>query len=120
MTDDTNVTRFPGQAELPPCPMEIKRRDNFCSHPAVRLDDHSRTMECTECGATLDPYDFFRNQALWLQRAWQSHSTVKHDLNRLIERVAQLKKEEARLKGRIATAKKKLESDVVVVRPAAK
>lgn len=120
MTDDTNVTRFSGQAELPPCPMEIKRRDNFCNHPAIRLDDHSRTMECTTCGAALDPYDFLRSNAALLQNAWQSHTIVTDDLKRLRERVAQLKKEEVRLKGRIGTLKKKLESDVVVVRPAAK
>lgn len=120
MADDTNVTQFPGLAELPPCPMEIKRRDSFCSHPAIRLDEHSRTIECTTCGATLDPYDFLRNNAALLQRAWQSHSLVTDDLKRLVDRVTQLKKEEGRLKGRIATLKKKQESDVVVVRPSAK
>ncbi len=120
MPDDTNVTQFPGLAELPPCPMEIKRRNNFCSHPAIRLDEHSRTIECTSCGAALDPYDFLRSNAAELQRAWQSHALVTDDLKRLREHVAQLKKEEVRLKGRIGTLKKKLESEVVVVRSSAK
>lgn len=115
MADDTNVTQFPGTGDIPECPLQIKRRDNFCDHPAIRLDDHSRTLDCTACGATLDPFDFLRNNVATLQRAWQSHTAVKNDLSRLIERVTQLKKEEARLKSRIATMKKKLDSAVEVI-----
>lgn len=120
MADDTNVTQFPGTGELPECPLQIKRWDNFCDHPAIRLDEHSRTLECTACGATLDPFDFLRNNAATLQRAWISHSVVSGERNRIIERVTQLKKEEARLKSRIATMKKKLDgtSEVIHVKGA--
>src|SRR5574343_389721 len=118
MADDTNVTQFPGAGELPENPLQIKHRQGFCDHPAIRLDDHSRTLECTACGATLDPFNFLRNNAATLQRAWQSHAAVSGDLSRLIERVTQLKKEETRLKGRVATLKKKLDGagEVVVVK----
>lgn len=118
MADDTNVKQFPGTGDLPECPMTIKRSDNFCDHPEIRLDDHTRTLECSACGATLDPFDFLRKNVATLQRAWTSHSVVSNDLNRIIERVTQLKKEEARLKGRIATMKKKLDgaSEVIHVK----
>lgn len=115
MADDTNVKQFPGTGDLPECPMSIKRKDAFCDHPAIRLDEHSRTLECTACGATLDPFDFLRNNAATLQRAWISHSVVSGDLSRIIERVTQLKKEEARLKGRIATMKKKIDGQAEVI-----
>ena len=109
-----NITQFPGAGELPPCPLQIKRAQGFCTHPEIRLDDHTRTVECVQCGATLDPFDFLRKNAITLQQAWISHSVLKQDVDRLVERVTALKKEEAKLKARIATAKKKVGGEVVI------
>ena len=118
MTSDTNVTFLPGaNQDLPPCPLEVTPPPlQFCDHPAVRLDDHSRSMECTQCGAVLDPFDFLRRNAMTLQRAWRDHKYVKGQLDELNKRVGELKKEERRIKARIATLKKRDASAVVVVK----
>lgn len=117
MTTDTNVTFFPGAAQdLPPCPLEVTPPPmHCCDHPAVRLDEHSRTMECTQCGAVLDPFDFLRRNAMTLQRAWRDHKYVKGQLEELNTRVDALKKEERRIKARIGTLKKR-DTSVVLVR----
>lgn len=116
-TDGTNVTFLPSAAQdLPQCPMEVTPPPlNFCNHPAVQLDDHSRTMECAKCGAVLDPFDFLRSNAMTLQRAWRDHKYVKGQLEELNTRVDALKKEERRIKARIARLKTR-DASVVLVR----
>ena len=48
MADDTNVTQFPGTGEIPECPLQIKRRDNFCYHPrSFRLSAKQRGHPAT-------------------------------------------------------------------------
>lgn len=111
-----NVMSFPGAAaELPENPLQLERKRGFCAHDAVRLDEHSRTITCTACGAALDPFDFLRNSAQTLQSAWDRHRYVNDELRELNDRVTALKKEEARLKARIKTAQAKV-GDVVISR----
>ncbi len=105
----TNVRAFPG-AELPEQTLLVERKPyGFCSHDQISLDEHRRVVKCAKCDQVFDPFDFLHKEAIRLEVAWRDHGHVRRELNELIDRVDNLKKEEARLKGRIKTAKAKVE-----------
>ena len=105
---DSNIRKFPG-TELPEQTLSVERqRYNFCSHDKISLDEHSRTVKCAACDKVFDPFSFLRNEVQRLQIAWTDHKQVRQSLNELNDRVDSLKKEEARLKARIRTAKAKV------------
>ena len=115
MTQDTNIRQFPS-TEIPEQTLSVERqRYNFCSHDKIRLDEHSRTVNCAACDKVFDPFTFLLNEVHRLQVAWEDHKQVRQSLSELNDRVDALKKEEARLKGRIKTAKAKV-APVVDVR----
>jgi hypothetical protein len=106
---DSNVVVAFKPSDIGEPPMTIKRVDfNFCKHTRIEADDHTRTLICHECNATLDPYNFVRQSAITIQQAWERHAYTKKELAELVDRVANLKKEEARIKSRINTARSKL------------
>ena len=71
-------------------------------------DRISRTVRCAACDQVFDPFDFLQKEVNRLQRAWEDHKHVQKSLNDLRDGVESLKKEEARLKARIRTAKAKV------------
>ena len=110
MGTETGVIRaFPG-AEIPEQPVVLEREwHSFCAHEQIALNEHSRTVRCTKCEKVFDPFSFLQNDVAKLQQAWQRHKEVRASLDDLIQRVEALKKEEARLKARIKTARPKAE-----------
>ncbi|MDH1255062.1 hypothetical protein N5C67_20640 [Comamonas thiooxydans] len=108
MTQDTNIRQFPCN-EIPEQTLSVKRqRYNFCTHDKISLDEHSRTVKCAACDHVFDPFSFLKKEVQRLQIAWDDHKQVRQSLSELNERVDSLKKEEARLKARIKTAKAKV------------
>jgi hypothetical protein len=106
---DTNVIVAFKPADVGEPPMTVKRADyNFCKHDRIETDDHSRTLICHGCGATLDAYDFVRKSAATIQQAWARHAHLSQLTSELVDRVDALKKEEQRLKSRIKTARDKM------------
>jgi hypothetical protein len=104
-----NIRQFPG-AEVPEQPLSIERRPfGFCGHEKITLDEHRRVVKCTACDKVFDPFNFLQTEVHRLQDAWERHRQVRKSLTEHIDRVEALKKEEARLKGRIKTAKAKVE-----------
>ncbi|UXC20065.1 hypothetical protein [Comamonas squillarum] len=109
MTQDTNIRQFPG-AEIPEQTLSVEKKHlGFCQHEKITLDSHNRTVRCVACDQVFDPFNFLLNEVARLQDAWERNKMVRQDLNDLNDRVDALKKEEARLKGRIKTAKAKVE-----------
>lgn len=107
MTD--NIRQFPG-AEVPEQTLSVEREPfGFCNHEKISLDEHSRTVRCAKCNKVFDPFDFLKNEVRRLQDAWERHRQVRQKLSEGLDRVEVLKKEEARLKGRIKTARAKAE-----------
>lgn len=105
-----NVTAFPGGAGLPDNPMEVApRQPGWCSHEAVILDEHTRTVQCanTKCGATLDPFNFLLSNANTISRAWSSYRMVTGQANEVAARVSALKKEEQRLRAMVKRLQEK-------------
>jgi len=110
-----NVTAFPGAGDLPDNPLELAPpRPGFCLHDAVILDDHTRSIQCTACGAVLDPFNFVRAQAQTISRAWSAHAHAMRQANEVAERVTVLKKEEARLRAMVKRLQEKTGAVVTV------
>ena len=112
MTD--NVMQLPSAQTLPENPLALAaRHPSFCSHDAVVLDVHTRTVNCanTKCGAVLDPFNFLVNNAATIERAWSSHREAMRQANEVAERVTLLKKEEQRLRSMV----KRLQEKVPVI-----
>jgi hypothetical protein len=100
MTD--NITELPHAAGLPDNPLVIAPRlPGFCAHEAVILDEHSRTVQCARCNATLDAFGFLLSNARVIERAWQGHREVSRIAKEIAERVHMLKKEELRLRAMV-------------------
>jgi len=103
MNDTTdNITALPTATALPDNPLGIaQRHPGFCNHESVLLDEHSRTVQCAKCGATLEPFSFLLGNARLIERAWQSHREVSRIAKEIAERVHMLKKEELRLRAMV-------------------
>lgn len=105
-----NVKAFPGHGELPDNPLQItSSRFDYCSHESVVLDDHTRTLTCSDpkCGAVLDPFDYLRQNAKTLQRAWSNYRQVNAQAHEIADRVSVLKKEEQRLRAMLKRLQEK-------------
>lgn len=74
-----------------------------CRHMATVVDEVERTVGCATCGAPLDPIqvllEYARKERHW--RGWDA------ELNRTLERIAELKDEERKVKSRTASASRK-------------
>lgn len=109
MSDDSKVVVAFKAAEIGEPPMTVKRENfSFCKHGRIEADEHTRTLICHDCGATLDAFDFVRKQALTIQQAWSSYKHLQSQASELVTRVDALKKEEQRIKSRIRTAREKV------------
>lgn len=105
-----NVKQLPGAQALPDNPLELApRRPGCCSHEAVVLDEHTRTVTCADpkCGAVLDPFNFLTSNAHTIQRAWSAYRLAMQQANEVAERVGALKKEEQRLRAMIKRLQEK-------------
>lgn len=109
MTTDSNIRQFPG-AEVPEQTLSVEREPfGYCAHDKISLDEHSRTVRCAKCDKVFDPFDFLKNEVRRIQSAWDDHRQVRQKVSDGLDRVEVLKREEARLKGRIKAAKAKVE-----------
>lgn len=104
MADEKVIRAFPAN-ELPENLIAIEPRapgkPYFCAHEKISLNAHDRTVNCAQCGATLDPFDFLLNNAKTLQMAWQNHRSASMKVSELNERIAALAKEEKRLRAQV-------------------
>ncbi len=111
--NEDNVTALPG---LPDNTLKLAPRPpGWCNHPAVVLDEHSRTIQCanTHCGAQLDAFDFLRSNAHTIESAWRAYREVNRKVAEVSERVHVLMREEKRLRAMIKRLQEK--SGAVVV-----
>jgi len=103
------IISFPGAEPLPENPIELKKPEsyNFCKHPRITLDGHKRAVECSDCAAVLDPFDFLQLNAELLQRAWKHHAAVSMKVAELQTRCAALEKERKSLQGKVGRIREK-------------
>ena len=87
-----------------------KRPDGhkWCKHLAVKVDPDDRALECTACGADVDPIDYI----VTLSRTWddvkRAAASGEVEVRRIHDRTKQAEAELARLQSRAAHARKKL------------
>ncbi|WP_343724876.1 hypothetical protein [Herbaspirillum huttiense] len=106
---EQNVVSFPGvPQEVPEQTITLEKQPfNMCQHAKISLDSHQRLVNCAQCGAVLDPFEYLVKNAVVLRRAWTDHASVKHVLADMNDRAAALKKEEQRLKASVRRLKEK-------------
>lgn len=111
MSND-KIVNFPGTEPLPANLIETNdpQRFKFCKsdHGSIMLDEHLRTVTCRDCGKVLDPFDFLKQNARTLQRAWQNHASAKQKVSELMDRIETLNKELVSVQGKVRRAKEKL------------
>ena len=104
-----NIRQFPG-TDIPEQTLGVEREPfGYCAHDKISLDEHQRTVRCAKCRKVFDPFDFLKNEVHRIQRAWDDHRQVRQKVSDGLDSVEALKREEARLKGRIKTARAKTE-----------
>ena len=103
------VVTFPGAEPLPENLIrredDPKRHTRFCTHGRITLDEHQRLVNCADCSAVLDPFQFLLKQADMLQRAWDHYRMASRKVEELNTSIANLQAEEKRLKARVRRAK---------------
>ena len=104
----SEIHTLPGGEPLPENPLEIApRAPGFCSHEAVILDAHERSVRCAKCDAALDAFSYLLSNARTIQRAWQNHAHVQRLAREASERVHELKKQETRLRAQVKRLQEK-------------
>lgn len=102
--DKDKVVAFP-TSELPPNLMGIEPRPPgvrmFCQHESVMLNEHDRLVNCVQCGAALDSFNFLLNNARTIQMAWHNYRDAKRQVAELNDSIEVLKKEEKRLRAQV-------------------
>ncbi|SDX15934.1 hypothetical protein SAMN05518669_103430 [Variovorax sp. YR634] len=107
------IVAFPGAEPLPENPITVEREGyRYCAHDRITLDEHVRTVRCTDCGKVFEPFDYLLSNALSIQRAWLSHKEVMRKASEKAETVEALTKEEKRLKARVKLLKEKAEPSI--------
>ena len=91
-------------------------RKKFCKCIAVTVCEHSRTMECRQCGASVDPFQWALKMCSDWEKLETNRKTVRADLERKMALVATAKKELKNVKARLTSAKRALR-ELPVARP---
>lgn len=112
MSND-NIKPFPGADGLPENILMANRTRSYCQHPRILADELTRTINCLDCSATLDPFLFVLQQAELITRAWDRHKHVTHEASEIADRVHALKKEEQRLRAMVKRLQEKLPTTVL-------
>lgn len=86
-------------------------RDRSCPHRYSTVDDAARTLKCRKCGVDLDPFTVLAQLASEGERLVQAAQRWRREADELVERVADLRREEANCKSRIRTARRRRDDE---------
>jgi hypothetical protein len=110
MDDNKVIHAFP-VSDLPENLVAIESRPAgvplHCAHNKVTLNEHDRVVNCTDCGATLEAFNFLLSNARTLQMAWRNHAEAARRVAELNQSIAVLAKEEKRLRAQVRRLKDK-------------
>lgn len=110
MSTDKVVSPFPAR-DMPENLLAIEPRNSavpyFCTHEAVTLNAHDRTVNCARCNATLEPFNFLMDNARTIHMAWQNYREARTRVSDLNDSIAILAKEEKRLRAQVKRLQKK-------------
>lgn len=75
-----------------------------CRHMAVTVDKHTRSLECRECGATVDAFDYVNEWASAEDKELIAVKGLRDEANKLREEIIGLKRERANAKSALDRA----------------
>lgn len=84
-------------------PARSERLGEFCRHETAAIDRHGRIVRCRACGVDLDPLEVLAN----LVSRHAHYQSVRRDLRRAGEKLANLRKLEKQTKARVRAASRK-------------
>lgn len=83
--------------------------DIRCYHSRkVFVDEKNRTVECAECGALLDPFNYLLKLANKNETAWNMKARWEKEAEEAAERLSDLERKERNTKQRLKRAREKL------------
>lgn len=85
------------------------RVSKYCGHAHAEVDSNARVLQCSDCGAQLDPFEHLgrlANEAEWI-------SSLRDERRRLNDEIAAMRAQLTNLRARIRTAAKR---DPIVAR----
>ena len=80
----------------------------YCHHPKVVVDEGQRLLFCEKCRLWIDPLAFLSRWAAKECAAERKAKYYEERADKAAKRIAGLKKEERRVKGRLSRAKRSL------------
>jgi len=109
VSDDGKVIELGSWREAHQSPIRTSGYQAQCRHTRFLVDPKLRTVECTHCGATVDPVDAMLTVGNDWERyaGWVAHA--KSERTRLEKLVLELKAEEKRVKSRLRRAQRRLD-----------
>lgn len=93
------------QLDLSRLPAVPKKREGFCQHTHVLVDEKTRMLECDACGQVIDPYDFMWEWATRDRNLQWTRDALKKDIAILRAEMEELKREERNIKSRLRRIK---------------
>jgi len=98
--------------EAPVVVVAVPTRQRICDHMAIAVDDNEQIVTCRACGARLDPFVWIKGLGQHWERYTRRTSSALREVDEAEQRVAELKAEERRLRGRIDRLRGKAPTDV--------
>lgn len=82
-------------------PATPRHRKGYCCHSHVTVCEKTRMLECQNCGAIIDPFDFMWEWACKDRNLQYVRKELKKDIERLSTQLKELKRQERNTKARI-------------------
>ncbi len=81
--------------------LKPERKKTACRCARVVVLEYSRMLECQNCGATIDPFDFLWKQAQVQQNSAFDITIKRQEIERLSSEIDELKKVKHNLKAQV-------------------
>lgn len=78
--------------------LPIKKRDKFCSHINVEVDQDEKELRCIQCNAVVYAFDYVMSLATGERSLFQHMDFVRKEVEKLKEEQISLSREVERLK----------------------
>ncbi|MFT4805439.1 MAG: hypothetical protein ACI9YE_002655 [Psychroserpens sp.] len=99
---DNNVVELGKNIMLEP----VKSEYTGCKHTRILVVEHTRLLECADCGKAIDPFDHLLRYANGQQRIIWNLKYAKIELKEIQEKIVALKKDKINLQAQVNRLKK--------------
>lgn len=89
-----NIINFkPKDAHLP-----IKKKEGYCTHKSVEVDEDERDIRCVSCNARIDPFDYIWKMAIKERNVLFIIADLEKKQKQELEKLEELEKQVRNLK----------------------